>query len=116
MSEFGFIDVDGADSIEDALRIAKEKLKEMFPEMEIVDNLTDGEELFGDTFQKSVEEGLCIQCGKKMPNYIDWDWPDEKKDAWDMAEGWHYYKDEENDVVMAWQCPECNLKENVERN
>lgn len=57
--------------------------------------------------RKSLDEGSCIDCGAKMPNYpptTDAEW-----DAWELPEGWRYFSDSYGPT--AFQCPACDAKD-----
>jgi hypothetical protein len=51
----------------------------------------------------SLVEGSCIDCGVKMPNYSP------ESDDWQPTQGWSHF--EQGDEIVAWQCPDCDQKE-----
>lgn len=56
-------------------------------------------------FVESIVNGLCIDCGEKMPNY------DPDNEDWQPEDGWQVLADM-NDQPQCWQCPNCDAKEN----
>lgn len=52
--------------------------------------------------ERSLAEGICIDCGAKMPNYHP-DQPD-----WIHAQGWHYFTQTGTEQFMGWQCEKCD--------
>ena len=99
-----------------------EKLQGMFPGFEVhfLGDLKPGDvpqELVEKAVEKAaamaakqeqaLRNGLCIDCGKKIPN-----WPPTSPD-WDLPDGWAWFSEGEgvHKHVVAWQCPECDKAE-----
>ncbi len=56
--------------------------------------------------------GICEDCGVRMPNF-----PKGKEDLaedWHPAEGWRHFSDSQTHEPIAWQCPDCDKKEEEE--
>ena len=98
-----------------------EQIEGQFPEMKVicVGDMPAGVEMpeevkkalaeIEEKHSKSIQPGLCIDCGAKMENYPET--PEGMDDAWKPAKGWSWF--ESGDDIVAWQCPDCNKKEEM---
>jgi|3_EtaG_2_1085321.scaffolds.fasta_scaffold01266_9 hypothetical protein len=89
------------------------KLQKMFPDKKIVflGDLPDEEvteehldiikeiEVFHDY---SLKNGLCVDCGERMPGFKPED------DRQPPAKGWFYLTKMNSDIPVAWICSSCN--------
>ena len=94
-----------------------EELQRRFPGFKIVcvgdkptnDPRDEGDEAFERlqaAMDKSLCEGLCLDCGKQMPGFpqTDEDW-----DEFQPPKGWRDYKGFDGEPSH-WQCPECDQR------
>ena len=74
---------------------------------ELPDNVKESIKNLQEMHDRSMEEGLCIDCGEKMPGY-----PDDASviwgSKWNPADGWKFLECIRTKRPVAWQCPECD--------
>lgn len=60
--------------------------------------------------ERSLALGVCIDCGKQMPNYPT---PESGvSEEWEPSDGWTFFSqgEGENEQIVCWQCPKCDAK------
>lgn len=62
-----------------------------------------------DAHKRSLREGLCIDCGAKMPGYPTS--AEELSAGWAPADGWNWFSEVGSDDIQCWQCPACDANE-----
>lgn len=71
--------------------------------------LPEGLKKLQEAMEHALANGLCFDCGIKMPNWPDG--PESMPDDWRPADGWRWFTDAATKEVVQWQCPECDAKE-----
>lgn len=56
-------------------------------------------------FEESLREGLCVDCGAKMPGYPPHDW-----DTWTLPDDWQLFTNMRGGP-QAFQCPRCDAED-----
>jgi hypothetical protein len=113
VSEFMHRDDLPMDIAEDAV----EKLRKLHPGCKIVFAGDAGDQLpeeakkafaeYRRQEQAKLVQGLCSDCGKKMPGWTDDLGPPSMK----LPEGWTFFEDPKTKMPHAWICPECDQAE-----
>jgi hypothetical protein len=58
---------------------------------------------------RSLVEGRCLDCDKQMPNYPT---TAAGMETFQPEKGWTWF--ENNGEICAWQCPDCDAKDEAE--
>lgn len=73
---------------------------------EVVDAISHLQEMHN----RSITEGMCIDCGERMPGYPE-DAMEVWKPGWKPSEGWRWFEDVKTRRPVAWQCPKCDSED-----
>jgi hypothetical protein len=93
-----------------------EDIQELFPDMKIVcagdipegqipEDMREAIATIEAKFLKSIVEGKCVDCGKKIHDFPPVDWS-----VWKLPDGWRYFTDFSGSP-QAFQCPECDRED-----
>lgn len=104
-------DMDVVEHIEEVFAETHPGMKVVFagdqPEGDLPEELREAIAQFNEHREHSLRNGLCFDCGVKMPNWPAT--PDGMNDDWRPEPGWRWFT--HGDQLTAWQCPECDAKE-----
>ena len=99
------VDMEVIEKLQEMLPGAKIVFAGDIPEGQVPEGMQEAIEALNARFAKSLCEGLCVDCGKKMPGFPPEDW-----DSWKLPDGWCRFTGLDG-KPHSFQCPECDAEE-----